>query len=170
MMEEYSISYRIVQIDGNGVKRRRVSMAIKNCRQCGRIFSHPVSVICPVCKREQERDFEKVRDYLRENADAGIHEVSERTGVSVKVITKYLREGRLQAAGITTAIELACENCGAAIQTGQLCDGCKANLQKEFHREKKGSQKAKAADTGKKKKKKEKEKMFLFDRIKKRKK
>lgn len=140
-------------------------MAIKNCRQCRRLFSHPTSVICPQCKRQQERDFEKVRDYLRENKDAGIHEVSERTGVSIKVITKYLREGRLQAAGITTAMEVECENCGALISTGQLCDKCKASLQKDLDRETKGSRRVEP----KKKKKKEKEKMFLYDRIKKRK-
>ena len=75
-------------------------MNIKNCPKCGKLFS-PVggSLICKDCIRAEEQEFEKVRDYLRENRGADINVVSEKTGVSTKKILRYLKEGRLQSTG-----------------------------------------------------------------------
>lgn len=142
-------------------------MTMKNCSECGRIFAHPTSSICQDCKREDERDFEKVRDFLREYKDTDINVVSERTGVSVNKITRYLREGRLLSSGLSSSLNIQCERCDAPIQSGRYCESCKHDLHKDMETTKREtSEKKSAKEKGKKKKK---ERMFIYDRIKRRK-
>lgn len=138
-------------------------MAIKNCKECGKIYSHPTSPICSECKKEDELEFEKVRDYLRENANAGVNLISERTGVSVNKINRYIKNGRLLAVGIKTSMNALCERCNASIEGGRYCDSCKLELHKEMQGEKRGADKAAKKPTKKV------TKMHLYDRIKKRK-
>ena len=63
-------------------------MDIRNCRKCGRIFQYSGTgpVICENCKREQEKVFEKVRDYIRDNPGASMNQVSEENDVSINQI------------------------------------------------------------------------------------
>ncbi len=141
-------------------------MTMKNCSECGRLFSHPASPICHDCKREDERNFEKVRDFLREYKDTDISVVSERTGVSAKKITRYLRDGRLLSSGLSP-LSIQCERCDVPIQSGRYCERCKQDLHKDMETTKrKTSEKKSEKEKGKKKKK---EKMFIYDRIKRRK-
>ena len=107
-------------------------MNIKNCPKCGKLFS-PVggSLICKDCIKAEEQEFERVRDYLRENRGADINIVSEETGVSTKKILKYLRDGRLE---ITEGMGdfLKCEKCGVSIRSGQYCRSCAEKVSKNL--------------------------------------
>mgnify|MGYP001295781955 CR=1 FL=1 len=105
-------------------------MNIANCTRCGKIF-RPVGgrKMCPQCLEADQKDFAAVRDYLKENPGAHIAAVSEATGVPVKRIQEYLREGRLVLAA--SADWLRCERCGAPLQTGRLCAKCLAEIAKE---------------------------------------
>lgn len=107
-------------------------MKIKNCPKCKRLFS-PTSgqLICPECMRAEEKEFEKVRDYLRENRGADLNVVSEETGVHVKKIFKYLREGRIE---ITDGMQgfLNCEKCGKSIKSGHYCRECSEKVSKKL--------------------------------------
>ncbi|WP_250277325.1 MerR family transcriptional regulator [[Clostridium] colinum] len=107
-------------------------MSIKNCPKCKKIFS-PVggSLICSECVKEEEKEFEKVRDYLRENRGANINIVSEETGVSTKKIFKYLREGRLEVTDGIGEI-LKCVKCGTSIKSGQYCRACSDKVSKNL--------------------------------------
>lgn len=82
--------------------------------------------LCPECDKKDQEEFAKVRAYLRESPTAQISDVSEATGVPVKRIQEYLREGRLVLA--ERVDWLRCERCGAPIATGWLCPKCAAEI------------------------------------------
>ena len=82
--------------------------------------------MCPECDKKDREEFAAVKAYLRDNPTADIVAVSEATGVSVKRIQEYLREGRLVLA---QRVEwLRCEVCGAPIQSGWLCAKCAGEI------------------------------------------
>jgi len=106
-------------------------MNIRNCSRCGKIYNYDGFRICPTCRREEEADFQKVKEHLYRYPGANIQEVHEVTGVETNKIIEFLREGRLEV-GDESNLLLACESCGASIKTGRFCDKCASNLQKEL--------------------------------------
>ncbi len=102
-------------------------MDMQNCPKCGRLFAKMASKICPICEKEEEAIFEKVKAYLDENPGCTMSELLEATGVSAKRVLRYLREGRLV---VSKGMEnvLVCESCGAPIITGRFCDKCIVKL------------------------------------------
>ena len=103
-------------------------MEVKVCKHCKKMFQYITGpVICPRCKQIEEEQFQKVKEYLRENPGAAMNVVSEETQVSVKLIQSFLRQGRLQIAP-GSPISLVCEKCGAPILTGKYCNQCKNEL------------------------------------------
>jgi len=78
--------------------------------------------------KELEEKFEVCRKYIKENQGANIQEVSEKTGVSVKMIKQWVREERLTFAE-GTLVGIECESCGANILTGRFCAKCKQAMQ-----------------------------------------
>ena len=62
----------------------------KNCRMCGKIFSHPHNTICHECLIKDEEDFQKVRLFLKEFPGSKANTVEKYTGVSRKKKLKYL--------------------------------------------------------------------------------
>lgn len=109
-------------------------MNLKNCSRCKRIFSTSSdTTVCQNCIKRDEEEFKKVREYLRENRGADINTVSEETGVTTKVITKYLKEGRLEVSeGISSF--LRCEKCGVSIRTGRYCNECSRKISRSLKR------------------------------------
>ncbi len=107
-------------------------MDVRTCKKCGKLFQYSGigEVFCPVCKQKDEEDFEKVKKYINDNPGTSIEKVSEETEVSVKLITKWLREERLIITKGATLLK--CEKCGKPIAAGKLCDTCKQNLAKGF--------------------------------------
>lgn len=137
-------------------------MSLKNCPRCGRLFAADGNKLCPVCREEEENDFEQVKDYLWDNPNSTIEEVHEETGVERDTIIKFIKEDRLLAEGLDIDFELECERCGAPITHGRFCDKCQQELAEGFSPGK--------GKSDRKKKKKAREKMYLKDRINKRKK
>lgn len=114
-------------------------MDIRNCRRCGRLYQYINSKYCPFCRRELDELFEKVRDYIYDNPDANVMEVSAHTGVEEDLILEFLREGRLELK--SPSIGFTCEWCDRPITTGRLCSVC----QREFEQGmKKGLSEAKS--------------------------
>ena len=108
-------------------------MEIRNCKRCGKIYQYNGGYICNNCIRQEEEDFQKVKQDVLDHPGATPIEVSERTGVELKVINRFLREGRLEAEDFE--IEegmLECENCRRPIKSGRFCDRCANKLQQEF--------------------------------------
>jgi hypothetical protein len=80
-----------------------------------------------------EADFETVRDYLYGNPKpAGIVELSEKTGVKMRVIRHLLKEKRLYFTNPTEDL-LTCEVCHKPIPTGRICDECKELFIDKLH-------------------------------------
>ena len=111
-------------------------MEVKSCRKCKRLFNYISGpFICPNCKEEQEKKFYDVKEYIRDNPHATIHDVAENMEITVIQIQQWVREERLQFSE-DSGIALQCEKCGANIYTGRYCENCKAkmanNLTKAF--------------------------------------
>lgn len=101
----------------------------KVCSRCGRMFTYLGfgHFYCPVCKEKDAEDFTRVKEYIYENGVAPALEVSEKTGVSLKIIEQYLREGRLEIPECSP-IFIKCEMCAVDIRSGRLCPSCATTL------------------------------------------
>lgn len=131
-------------------------MDIRNCSKCGKIYAYNGLKYCPNCLREEEENYQRVKEYVYDNKDATIHETSEATGVPVRKIIDYLRQGRLELKGENSNMLLDCERCGRPISTGRFCVKCASELEKQFKSSYKHSKKTTAE--------KEQDKMYVADR------
>ena len=127
-------------------------MDIRNCSRCGNIYAYDGFNICMKCRRQDEEDFQKVKEYLDENPGATITEVTEETGVDSKKIIEFLRQGRLEVEDEANLL-LSCERCGASIKTGRFCEKCILEMQKEFKQSIGGGKDPKDLTNGRAKKK-----------------
>ena len=134
-------------------------MKLKNCVKCGKLFAPQTGEkVCPVCRQEEESEFQKVKEYLWDNPKASIEKVHEDTGVPRDTIMKFVKDERLIAEGIEVDWEHECERCGKPISHGRFCVSCQRELIDKF-----------SDDPSKKKKDKKgpkKEKMYTADRFK----
>lgn len=101
----------------------------KVCARCGRMFTYLGygHFYCPVCRENDAQDFTKVKEYIYEHGVASALEVSENTGISIKIIEQYLREGRLEIPE-NSPIFIKCEMCSVEIKSGRLCPSCATTL------------------------------------------
>ncbi|MBO6149062.1 MAG: flagellar protein [Lachnospiraceae bacterium] len=105
-------------------------MDVRNCRKCGRIFNYIAGPhICPACAEKMEEDFQKVKQYIRENPNMTIVETATACEVDVGQIKQWLREERLTLSSAEGA-ELVCESCGKPIMSGRFCEECKKDVSK----------------------------------------
>lgn len=105
---------------------------IRNCLRCKKLFMYTVGPkICENCKKLEEEEFERVRQFVKEFPGATIQEVSRETGVSRQLIYRFLKEGRLEVAE-DSPIALLCENCGTRIRSGRFCVNCSKKLANEL--------------------------------------
>jgi len=104
---------------------------IRNCKECGKLFQYDgISKLCYQCRKKDDEDFIRVREYVYENPGANIMTVADETGVSEDKILRYLREGRLEIVGDNPGLVLDCERCGKAIRTGRYCDECAREIER----------------------------------------
>lgn len=128
-----------------------MSMNVKSCKRCKRLFNYMNNLLCPACVQEIDEMFIKVRKYLEEKPNASMVVLVEDTGVPEKDIIAFLKEGRLSFAPGGAGIK--CEKCGRQIQSGRMCDHCKAELSNVLSGNLARSQKAAMQETAEKDKK-----------------
>lgn len=68
--------------------------------------------------------FHQIRNFLDKEGPCPITVIAKKTGVPRRSIEYFLNQEMLEIPS-GSAIRLMCQNCGAAIRTGQLCDACK---------------------------------------------
>lgn len=103
-------------------------MNVKNCRNCGKLFNYIGGLqICPACKEETEKLYEKARDFIRDNRGASVRQVVEECEIEEALIRQWVREERL-VFDSASGIGVTCEGCGASIASGRYCEKCKLNL------------------------------------------
>jgi len=98
-------------------------MNFKNCPRCGKAFSSSMEIVCPACVKKEAEMFERVYEYVKENPNCSISEVSEACEVSTKRILQYIREGRIEASS-GMQDDVVCSQCGVPIRTGRMCGKC----------------------------------------------
>ena len=110
-------------------------MDVRNCKRCGKIFNYMGSAVCSNCLQKEQADFERIREYLFTNPNSSTAEVSEATGIELKVISRFLKEGRLEADYIKMSDDdtaLTCEKCGKPVNSGRFCEKCVREMQADF--------------------------------------
>lgn len=120
-------------------------MNLDNCPKCGRLFvKNQFRDICEVCYREEEKNFEKVYNYIRkrENRMATIPQVVDGTGVEEDLIIKFIKSGRLQLANFPN-LGYPCSRCGTVIREGKFCLKCMKDLNKQVEELKQGAERKK---------------------------
>ena len=102
-------------------------MNLDNCPRCGKLYAKNFRDVCPSCIKDIDREYQLCADYLRKNKGANITELSEATEISVKQITKFIREGRISLIGVPNLM-YPCEVCGTLIRENNMCTSCRATL------------------------------------------
>jgi len=102
-------------------------MELRNCPECGKVFTYIRTNLCPACQKKDEDTFRIVRNFISRNPSADIVTVCEETGVSEEKIMRYIREGRINR-GFNSEIKFECEVCGVLIASGRLCPACSDKL------------------------------------------
>ncbi|QJC53781.1 flagellar protein [Paenibacillus albicereus] len=108
-------------------------MNLDNCPRCGKLFAKNFREVCPACIREIDREYEACCDYLRKNRGAAIHELSEQTGVAIRQITKFIKEGRISLMD-APSLSYPCDVCGILIREDHMCDSCRQRLRGDVKR------------------------------------
>lgn len=114
-------------------------MNLGNCPRCGKLYTVNIRELCTDCMKVIEREYEKCATFLREQKGATIHEVSEATEVSVRQITKFIKEGRISIANAPN-LAYPCEVCGTLIRESNMCESCRTRLTRELRQAAAGDQ------------------------------
>jgi flagellar operon protein (TIGR03826 family) len=121
-------------------------MNLDNCPRCGRLYVKNILNLCQPCIKELEHEYETCVIYLRENRGTTIQELSDATEISIKEITRFIREGRISIANAPNMM-YPCEVCGTLIRDGHMCDNCRNRLRKDLTN---ASKESAAVDSSKK--------------------
>lgn len=104
----------------------------KSCKICGKLFQQiGFSDTCLDCMEQDEKDFQRIREYIHEHGRPSIFEVASNLDMTMSKIKKYLREGRLEIVEKINSF-LDCEICGKPIQSGKYCDDCFKQVNHDF--------------------------------------
>ena len=106
---------------------------LKNCAKCGRVYQSDEigQKYCMRCRTDEEDLFMKAREYIYDNPDANVVEVSEELDIDEDLVLKWLRQGRLTLKG--EGVGYPCDRCGKSIQSGRFCDSCQHELKSGFN-------------------------------------
>lgn len=109
---------------------------LDNCRRCDALFLRGIKDVCPKCVVEIEKDYELVSKFLRKRDNKGstIYQVSEATGVDVKQIIRFIKEGRISIENAPN-FGYPCDNCGTMIRSGNICENCQSDLKREIEQQ-----------------------------------
>ncbi|MCD8500924.1 MAG: hypothetical protein LRY71_03650 [Bacillaceae bacterium] len=102
---------------------------IDNCPRCGKIFVKALRDVCEACFKQEEKDYQTVYNFIRkkENRMSTVSEVEEETGIEERIITKFIRQGRIHISNFPN-LAYPCESCGTSIREGRICPACKGNI------------------------------------------
>lgn len=117
---------------------------LANCARCDELFVKSLREICKNCYNEEEKAFKTVNQFLRlrKNREASLTEIVEETGVSGKLITKFIKEKRLLVSQFPN-LGYPCEKCGDKIKAGRLCKSCSEELLQNLDNETRENERAK---------------------------
>lgn len=107
-----------------------MTLNVRNCPRCGKVFAKTIHDVCPACIKTIEDDYQSCLKYLRENRGCTISELSEETEVTIRQITKFIREGRISLMDAPN-MSYPCESCGVLIREHSMCQECRNKIAKD---------------------------------------
>ena len=98
---------------------------LDNCRQCGSLYLKNYADYCIDCSKEVEEKYNRIAKYLKNehNHNVTLEDVSASTGVSLKQVTDFIRDGRIYAADFPN-LGYPCAHCSRLIKKQILCIDC----------------------------------------------
>ncbi|MBQ8413331.1 MAG: flagellar protein [Lachnospiraceae bacterium] len=107
-------------------------MDLKNCRNCKRLFNYITGEpLCAGCKAALEEKFQIVKQFVKDNPNKNISQVSDECEVTTKQIKIWVRQERL-AFSDDSLVGLECERCGRMVHSGRFCNECAGGLKNSF--------------------------------------
>jgi len=105
---------------------------VKACIKCKGLFeTMSEREVCPRCLEYLEKQFKVVRRFVREHDLAGIEEVSETCGITIKQLLEWIREEKLSFSK-ESKVGVPCLACGISIPMGKYCVTCQTKLSKNL--------------------------------------
>jgi len=105
-------------------------MDLTYCPRCGKLFNKNFRDVCNNCHQEVEKDYERCVEHLRKNRGLDIQQLSEDMDVSIKQITRWIKEGRISLMDAPN-MSYPCESCGILIRESHLCENCRKRLTRD---------------------------------------
>ena len=124
----YKISYK-GHIILHATEMELSLMDLKYCKRCNHIYKYGDENICSDCIKEIDAIMRKVRNFLDENPDADVSEISEGIQENEKDILYLLREGRLSI----KSEAFCCLRCGKPIENGKYCAICVKQMKTQLN-------------------------------------
>ena len=108
---------------------------LKNCANCGRVFS-PIrsEKLCRDCMIKEEEKEREVLQYVRDNPGVMIKQVCDALGISEKFVKRMASQGLFASFKLDQKFFYPCVKCGRPINTGTYCTDCLKNLRQETKR------------------------------------
>lgn len=103
---------------------------LKNCPECGKLYLEVGQKMCPACYDVELEQEKIVHDYVRDHDKCSIRMIVDDTGVKEKVVLRMIKSGRV----VSKNVAYPCENCGADIFVGKLCEKCSKDLNKQVEK------------------------------------
>ena len=105
---------------------------LKNCAQCGKVFS-PIrgEKLCRDCRIKEEEKEREVLQYVRDNPGVSIKEVCDALNVPEKFIKQMASQGMFASFKLGENFFYPCVSCGRPINRGTYCSDCLQKLRVE---------------------------------------
>lgn len=104
-----------------------MTLNVGNCPVCGKIFSKVNRTVCPACYKHIEEQFVLCEKYLRDHRGATLQNLCDATGVTIKMITRFIKEGRISVYNAPN-VQIPCDLCGQPMKAGVMCEACRQRL------------------------------------------
>lgn len=126
--------------DSNALRMNRIPLA---CDYCGSKLLENITMgtyRCQECGQDSYDDYQTIRNYLDKVGNATAVVIEQNTGVPKRIIEYFFRDEYLEIPK-SSSVRVPCENCGAPIRTGTLCENCKSSMgsDKKMSNERRGS-------------------------------
>ena len=110
-----------------------MKIRLAKCRRCGNLFTRERGDICGFCKKEENLQVEKVRNYLDIHKESELEKVASVTGIPPEEIMRFAKEGLIPASEYAN-IRYPCEICAGPVASGRFCKKCNNHLSDEFEK------------------------------------
>ncbi|MFM9279107.1 hypothetical protein [Paenibacillus jiagnxiensis] len=99
-----------------------MKLQVSNCPKCGSVYQNNLRELCPACSAQMDRQLDLCFEYLWHHPAATVEEVSEAAGVSLPLMTAWVKNGKFPS--VYKNLSYPCESCRQPVHTGRLCPSC----------------------------------------------